>query len=297
MLNPIAIEKIGVFMRLPGKKIFLLLMPVLIFGGCGGGELKVPRQFCEGKKNVAESLSSLKLHKLSSLRASGQCHLKYVTEGKTHNENFPVKIFANPPEKIYLQGDVAFNPKGIILGSNEDEFWLAIKPKEISAYWWGRWAEQDGLNKLVISPKTLLEAFGVVEFEEHENWSLAAEGAFDILTKRSKQGGVVKKIYIYNCDYRVRKIEYLNKAGENIIVTQLADYKEVADGFFMPRVIKITTAGRDNKRNSVKITLGSIKETKFIEEKHGFIFKRPEKLSGYKNVYRIIGGDLIRQQN
>jgi len=283
-------------MSIAGKLIFLLLMPVLIFGGCGG-ELKVPQRVCEGKKNVAESVYSLELHSLSSFRANGQCHLRYDTKGKTHNENFPVRIFVNPPDQIYLQGDVAFDPKGIILGSNEDEFWLAIKPKEISSYWWGRWAEQTGFNKLVISPKTLLEAFGVVEIAEQENWSLVREGIFDILTKRNKQGGVVKKIYIYNCDYRVRKIEYLNKTGENVIVTEMGDYKEVNDGFCMPQVIKITTAGRDNKRNSVKITLGSIKETKFIEEKHSFIFNRPEKVQGYKNVYRIIGDNLIRQQN
>ncbi len=282
-------------MRISGKSFFLLIMPVLILHGCGG-ELKVPQRVCEGKKNVAESLYSLRLHSFSPLRANGQCHLQYDNEGKTHNENFPVRIFANPPAEIYLQGDVAFDPKGIILGSNEEEFWLAIKPKEISTYWWGRWAEQHGFNKLVISPKTLLEAFGVIEIADEENWSLTGEGVFDILTKRSKQGGVVKKIYVYSCDYRVRKIEYINAAGENTVVTELGEYKEVAEGFLMPRVIKITTAGRDNKRNSVKITLGSIKETKFIDEKHGLIFNRPEKVRGYKNVYRIIGDDLIRQQ-
>jgi len=283
-------------MRISDKTFFLLLMSVLILHGCGG-ELKIPQRVCEGKKNVAESLYSLRLHRLLPFRANGQCHLQYDdAKGKTHNENFLVRIFANPPAEIYLQGDVAFDPKGIILGSNEEEFWLAIRPKEISTYWWGRWAEQDGFNKLVISPKTLLEAFGVVEIADEENWSLAGEGIFDILTKRNKQGGVVKKIYVYSCDYRVRKIEYINAAGENTVVTELGGYKEVGEGFVMPRVIKITTAGRDNKRNSVKITLGSIKETEFIAEKQSLIFNRPEKVRGYKNLYRIIGDDLIQQQ-
>ncbi len=284
-------------MRISGKSFFLLIMPVLILHGCGG-ELKVPQRVCEGKKNVAESLYALRLHSLSPFRANGQCHLQYDdAKGKKHNENFPVRIFANPPAEIYLQGDVAFNPKGIILGSNEEEFWLAIKPKEISTYWWGRWAEQDGFNKLVISPKTLLEAFGAVEIADEENWSLAGEGVFDILTKRSKQGDVVKKIYVYSCDYRVRKIEYINAAGENTVVTELGEYKEVGDGFVMPHVIKITTVGRDNKRNSVKITLNSIKAITFNDEKRSLIFDRPEKVRGYKNVYRIIGDDLIQQQN
>ena len=58
------------------KSFFLLIMPILILHGCGG-ELKVPQRVCEGKKNVAESLYSLRLHSLSPFRANGQCHLQY----------------------------------------------------------------------------------------------------------------------------------------------------------------------------------------------------------------------------
>ena len=281
-------------MKVSGKLVFLLVTLVLILAGCGG-ELKLPKRLCAGKDYVAESLDSLRLANSTPFRANGHCHLRYYDRAKPHNENFTVRLFGEPPAKIYLQGDVAFDPKGIILGSNEDQFWLAIKPKEISTYWWGRWAEQDGLYKLPLSPKTLLEAFGVIELGDETDWSLTNEGIFDILTKRNEQGGLVRKIYVYSCDYRVRKIEYFNADGEVEVVTELGKYKEVSEGFFVPRVIKITTTGEDNKQDSVKITLSSIKSTSFTEKQRSRIFTRP-KTRGYKNIYRIIGDDVIEQQ-
>ena len=66
-----------------------------------------------------------------------------------------------PPVEIYMQGDVAFDPKGIVLGSNEEEFWLAVRLKEVSGYWWGRWSEESRPEKLMISPRLVLEALGV----------------------------------------------------------------------------------------------------------------------------------------
>ncbi|MHC4394432.1 MAG: hypothetical protein ACYS1A_02140 [Planctomycetota bacterium] len=281
-------------MKVSGRRSFLLIALALILGGCGG-ELKLPKRVCAGKNNVAESLDLLRMANSAPFRANGRCHLRYNDQGKTHNENFLVRLFGNPPAEIYLQGDVAFNPKGIILGSNEDQFWLAIKPKQISTYWWGRWDEQDGFYKLVLSPKTLLEAFGVVEIGEEENWSLTNKGIFDILAKRDEQGGVIKKIYVYSCDYRVRKMEYFDAAGEAVVIVELGKYKEVGGGFFVPQIIKITTAGEDNKRDTVKITLRSIKPISFTEKKRSLIFTPPKK-RGYKNIYRIIGDDVIEQQ-
>src|SRR4030042_229361 len=151
---------------------FLFFVPVVLIVGGGAGQMPKSVRICPGKESVTESLSLLRVQLESAvpLKADGQCLLQYHDEnGRPKKENFPVKLFVNPPAEIYLQGDVAFDPKGIILGSNKEEFWLAIRPKEISTYWWGRWAEQDGFNKLVISPKTLLEAFGVVEFADEEN--------------------------------------------------------------------------------------------------------------------------------
>jgi hypothetical protein len=267
---------------------------ILIFGGCATQMGKAVR-VCPGKESVDESLSSLRmrLENTSPLKADGQCLLQYYAEDrKPKKENFPVKLWVNPPVEIYMQGDVAFDPKGIVLGSNEDEFWLAIKLKEVSSYWWGRWSEESYPEKLMISPRLVLEALGVVVVEGEENWSLSNEGAFDILTKQ--EGDKIRKIYINNCDYLVRKIEYFNGDGQAAIVMELDKYKEISKNFFVPGVVKIVNRAGRNKGDSVQITLSSVKPMDFTDKQRGRLFVRPQP-QGFRHIYKIVDGNVIEQ--
>jgi len=269
---------------------------LLILIGCAP-QIRKTIPLYPGKKSTAESLSVLSSRSKNTapIRANGRCHLLYYAEEKLNKENFPVKIWAAAPAEIYLQGDVAFDPQGLVLGSNEDEFWLAIKPKEISSYWWGRWSDECGLGKLIISPKTLLEAFGIAQIGGEQNWSLSNESAFDVLTKRNEQGIMVKKIYVLNSrDYPVRKIEYFDTNGQVAVVTELDKYKKVNNDFFVPTVIKITNCARNNKNDSIKITLGSVKSTNFTDKQRRRLFTRPQP-QGFKHIYKIIDGDIIEQ--
>jgi len=169
-----------------------------------------------------------------------------------------------------------------------------MKPKEISSCWWGTWAEQDGIGKVMINPKTLLEALGAVEIGGEKNWSLSTEGAFDILTKRDARGKTIEKVYIYNCDYRLSKIEYFDARGQAAVVAELDKYKEASEDFFVPCVIKITTLAENNKKNTVKITLASVKSAGFTKKQQERLFKRP-KVQGFRHIYKVTGGRIVEQ--
>ena len=252
---------------------------------------------CPGKKSAAESLSSLRmqLENAVPLKADGQCLLQYYDEDKKpKKENFPVKLWVNPPVEIYMQGDVAFDPKGVILGSNEGEFWLAVRLKEISGYWWGRWSEKNCPEKLMISPRLVLEALGTEAVGDEGGWSLSKEGAFDVLTKR-ESGVEVKKIYINTCDYLVRKIEYLSKDSRAAVVMELDKYKEISKNFFVPGVVKIVNrASNGNKEDSVQITLSSVKPANFTDKQRERLFIRPQP-QGFKHIYKIVDGNITEQ--
>ena len=269
---------------------------LVILSGCAP-EIKLPTQICPGKQSLAESLASLRSFSGDpfQFRANGQCLLEYYAEGKKHRENFPVKLWVNAPAQICLQGDVAFDPKGIVLGSNEDEFWLAMKPKEISNYWWGKWSESGCLEKLMVSPKTVLEALGIAAVDSDENWSLSNEGVFDVLTKGDGRTET-QKIYIYSCDYRIRRIEYLDVDEQATVVTELDRYKEAAKGFFVPTIIKIVNRPEETIKDSVSITLRlrSIKSMNFTEKAQRRLFTRPEP-HRFKHIFRIIDGEMIEQ--
>jgi len=272
---------------------------VLIPAGCAPQQRK-PTPVCPGKESVTEAMSVLmsRAQNMVPLKANGQCLLEYYVEGKRHKENFPVKLWVNPPVEVYLQGDIAFNPRGLVLGSNEREFWLSIRPEEISSYWWGLWSEGGYNEKLVISPKIILEALGIAAVGSDEsgerNWFLSKEGGFDVLTNRNDGGQIIRKLYISNCDYLIRRIEYFYTSGEVTVAAELEEYKEVLKGIFVPAAIKITRQAGVNKGDSVKITLESIKRAEFPEKLRSRLFSRPEP-QGFKHVYKVVDGNIIEQ--
>ena len=228
------------------KFIPFIVVTILLFAGCAP-EIQAPVEIVPGKESVAEALSVLKARSQNAvpLLAKGRCLLQYydAEKKKPKKEPLTVRVLMRPPVEVYLQGDATLVPKAVVLGSNEREFWLALKPKEISTYWWGQWSEQVSSEGLTINPRTVLEAIGVVEIKAEENWSLSNEGAFDILTRREREV-VIKKIYIYSRDYLVRKIEYFDSNGQAVAYTELEGYKEVSDGFFVPALINIPHTGR-----------------------------------------------------
>jgi len=234
------------------------------------------------------------------LKANGQCRFEFYDDGKPRKENFPVKLWFNPPTEIYLQGDVAFDPRGIVLGSNKNEFWLAIRLKEISSYWRGSWREMSHIDELIISPRLVLEAFGTVAVDSNENgdksWTLSKKEAFDILTKRDDKGRIIKKIYIYNCDYLIQKIEYFDVNRQAQIIVELDKYEQVSEEFSVPRIIKITRRGESVRDlDSVTVRLTTVKSDSFNEKKRNLLFTYP-KPKGFKHVYINMGGKWIEQQ-
>jgi len=275
--------------------LFFVLV-ILISGGCGA-KVQNPMRVCSGAESAAAVVSIQKQHfeKAVPFRANGRCLLSYYDEqDKRRSENFPVKLWGEPPGRFYLQGDVAFDPKGIVLGSNQREFWLSMKPKEISSYVWGRWSQQSCFEELVINPTLLLEAIGIIELDTGGDWSLSNRGAFDVLAKR-QAAEIVKKVYVYNCDHLVRKIEYCNADGEVLVLTELAKYKAVSEAFWVPSVINIVRHRQGGRSDSVSIKFGSIKPVKLTGKQRSRLFYRP-KPDGFKHIYKLDENcDMIEQ--
>lgn len=283
------------------RLFFYLEAVILILTGCAE-QMRKPMRVCPGKETAIEALSVLRsqAQNMVPLKSNGQCRFEFDDDGKPRKENFPVKLWFNPPTELHLQGDVAFDPRGIILGSNENEFWLAVRLKEISSYWRGGWREISHIDELMISPRLVLEAFGIAAVDSNENgykiWTLSKNDSFDVLTRHDDKGGIIKKIYIYNCDYSVQKIEYFDVNGRAKVIVELNKYEQISDGFFVPMFIKITRcreSGRDSDSVTVKLT--SVKPDSFNEKKRNLLFRPPE-ADGFKHVFINVNGKWIEQQ-
>jgi hypothetical protein len=279
-----------------GKVVIAIVGTMLILAGCAP-EMRTVKEICPGKSSVDEALAALQAQAQNavSLKASGQCRLEFYVEGKKKpkKENIDVRLRVNPPYEIYLWGDKPLVPNAVVLGSNEEEFWLAIRPKEVSFYGWGKWSEQGSSGGLIINPRTLLEALGMSEVDPQEDWSLSNEGAFDILTKRQR-GVVTKKIYLYSCEYHVSKVEFFDSKGQVAAFAELNSYQELSEGIFAPAFIKVTTFTQNEARDPISVTL-KLSSIKASKEWPDAIFKRQLPKGKFKNVGVIIDGKWIEQ--
>ncbi len=288
-------SKPGISLRL--VRYFVWAVLLVIAAGCGP-EQRQPMPVFTGEKTIAEALSILRSRSQSSgpMKANGQCLWQTKNNnGKVSKENFAVKIWLNPPREVYLQGDIAFNPRGIVLGSNASEFWLLVKP-EASQYSWGKWADQETSSGLMFVPKSLDEALGIVEVNDDESWLLSREGVMDVLARADDKGDIIKKVYVNRSDYLVRKIEYFDVIGKAVAIAEMDKYREVAEGFFVPTFFRIMMPEGDSPEDSTSVTLNlnSVKSTDFSDKQRSAFFTRP-KTKGYEHIYRIINGLMVEE--
>ncbi len=284
------------------KLLFVHLITATLFlAGCNR-QIQKPERSCPGSESAIEALSVLKSRSQNMVpfKANGQCRLEFYVDGKPKKENFPVQVWLNPPADIYIQGDVAFDPRGIVLGSNENKFWLAIKLKDVSSYWLGNWAETGSVGGLLLDPRVVLEALGIIALqsdrEDVGNWSLSKEGVFDVLTRQSDNTGTIKKLYADNCDYSVRKIQYLNIDKQFELVVELDKFEQVVNGFSVPSIIRILRNGENLKEpTSVCVSLTSIKPMSFGAKQQDILFNHPEQ-KGFKHVFVNVDGRWIEQK-
>jgi hypothetical protein len=270
---------------------FAFLILVLFWAGCAAQ----PMHHCPGKMFADEAIAVLKSRreKAVPIRATGQCLLRYHAEGKMRKENFPVKLWVNPPNEIYLQGDIAFDATGLVFGSNADEFWFWLKPKEISSYWSGIWSQAGIWNGLAVSPMIALEAFGSVDIRQGD-WTLSHDGSFDLLTLRNDRGVIMQKIYIEPCDYVVTKIERFDESGDIYLKAEFSGYKKTAEGFLTPSRIKIVAASKESGEDSADISLSSVKPAELSAQQRQRLFVRPLP-RGFDHIYLVIDGRTIEQ--
>jgi len=271
-----------------------------VVAGCGDRRAAVLEQ-CPGRGSAAEALAELKSRaaKARPFRANGRCLLVYHTEDqhKPHKESFAVKLWVNPPVEIYIQGDIAFDPRGLVAGANAEEFWLLVRPKDVSSYWWGKWSENGRAEGLVLSPQIVLESLGVnfadIGGDELQRCTLWRQGPFDVLMLHNEQEKVVKALYVYCCDYSVRKIEYFDTHGKVQVVAELEDYVPVEEGFVVPRRIRLERRG-GRQGDSVEITLTSVKVVELSDRQRERLFSRPE-ARGFEHIYKVVKDRWIEQ--
>jgi hypothetical protein len=289
--NPRALK-----LRIADCGLRILGLSVIVAAGCASPQAK-PLAICPGRKNAPEALQVLqaRARQAVAFRATGQCYIAYHVpdEKGAKNQSLALQnVFFQPPSDMYIQGNVTAVPRALIVGSNETEFWLAMRPKEIDSYYWGRWDDAANAEGMLINPAIVLEAFGILGHEDpNAKWSFEKQGPYDVLTRLNATGQPARRFYIYSCDYLVRKMEHFGLDGHVVATAGLEQYKPVVGDFQIPTRIHVVTVDRTGQEDTIDIRLSAPVETTFSKEAQERAFKRnPKDMGQFKHIYRLVNG-------
>ena len=102
-------------------------------------------------------------------------------------------------------------------------------------------------------------------------------------------------MYVDACDYFVHRIEYLDGRGRIVATAELDAYEPVTEAFYVPTRVQVAVIGPDDRRDSIDITLKSIKPMEFSERLQEVIFNPPD-LDRFENIYAYVDGQWITQR-
>lgn len=275
----IAIGKVTLY------KTLLFLLPVFLLIGCAPPVVRIEdTSLCKGKGSIEAAIAEIdaRREKLSPLKAYGKTTISWYDEKqKKQSETCDTKILFYGPHKLLFYGSSLIG-EAIWLGTNEEEFWLRLKPKEISSFFMGkRELAENCSNDNWINPEIILEALGVVNVDD--TWQLSNVANQDIFTK-AIGSRLIKKVYVNACDYRIQRIEYFDD-GKIVLTTDLSEYNDSADGLSYPKEILIQGAGNDGL--GIEVRLKTVKPyLPEDKELNGRLFKIPSS-RGFDNIYEL----------
>ncbi|MHC5060301.1 MAG: hypothetical protein ACYTFK_04355 [Planctomycetota bacterium] len=275
--------------------IVLTATACLFFAGCAAPRVDeyLPPAVCPDKKTVGQALEILQRRKedVMPVRAGGNMTVQWPEgENKTHRENLVVDLRFYPPGRIYFRGNNVLG-EAVRLGADNDQFWMLMKPKEISTYHWGKRRDIERCaGSRWMNPQNFIEALGVLSVDG--DWSLSNQGDFDILTKSSPGRGIAKKIHLNCSDYLARRIEYYDDRGQVALTLELNDYTRPAGAAPVPTKINVTHHEADTV---VEVTLKNIRLFEPSPKQLSGLFTRPES-KGFENVFELNENcEFIRQ--
>ena len=215
--------------------------------------------------------------------------------------NLLLEVRFNPPAEIYVQGSVSTNARAVIMGSNREQFWLALSPEEISSYYLGRMEEVRDFEGQVIgmSPQVVLEAFGIVA--EPNGESDAAPGRCrtrDPTTfspAGTRPGGRSNVCTSTRATTAYTRSSTSTAGARSIAVAQLGDYEPVGGG--VPRADPDADRLHGPRRAEGlhgDRAQGPRTTTEFNERQRETFFTPPD-ADKFDNIYRYEAGQWLLQ--
>jgi hypothetical protein len=235
------------------RMIFLFF--VFLFAGC-----EAQKRGCPPIATSAEATAVLKGYSegLKPLKATGNCTLSYTNEvGEKYSQSFPVRIWFESNNKFCLYGDVMFDPKGVCFAVTDGRYWSYAKPFGMYVKGNVNEASEDYFS----NPTVLVDFLQPIGGDCDRIYMAGPEKNFNLLMCRDSKICRTKKIFIDRCSKLVKKIEYLNCAGNPVLAVEADEYKIVSGvkGLLFPRkLVYKYSEGQEKGKHLMQIKLDSV---------------------------------------
>jgi len=169
--------------------------------------------------------------------------------GRRRRMDLTGKLLFLPPRCFYL--DLAQGLAGSVmrLGSNDEKFWVWVKPEE-NRLWWGRWSDvaDSDAEDVLLRPDVLLAAMGLAPLPGPESGLLGpVRQVTDEYDKLLYLRGPDQRLWVereYWLDlwppHQVRRVVFRGWDGQAYMVATLEDYKQIGGTrMYLARSVRI----------------------------------------------------------
>lgn len=266
--------------------IIISVLMLMLMAGCSPVQEEI-RVTCPGREDISQVVPILEQRaaSLKTVRASGKCTITWYDRNNRKRQEKPdLNLIFHPDDVIYMKGNTVLGEM-FHLGTNSEEFWLRMKPNEISKYWSGLRRDLRNCSEAMwINPDNLIEGLGVLKIDD--KWFLSHDDGYDVLTRLQQSGKLLKQVYIDCCGYHVKKIEYHDSSGRMAARMELNDYEQIEEGFLLPGSIKITLFSKSGSNPSIEMSLKNINIMNPTESQIARMSKKIDP-GGVKDIYRL----------
>ncbi len=245
-------------------RTFIWFLPVALAGVCGCPPrrepappappplLSAPAAVAAVNDNVAgitEALSG------GSLRVTARIH----QDDRLRRYDLTGKLRFLPPRHLYLDLGHTLEPSAMRIGSNDEIFWVWVKP-ERNELWWGRWADVTpaATRQMPLAPDTILPAMGLAPLPGPQTGLIGPIPQFEgseylrlLYTATTEAGGTwIQREYWLDRypPHQPRVVIFREPDGRVRMRSTLDDYEQVGDSpVYVARQIEIAWPQTDDR--------------------------------------------------
>lgn len=187
--------------------------------------------------------------------------------GKEHRYDLDGKIRFLPPRHLYFDLSHLGAPSAVHIGSNEELFWVWVKPEQ-NRLWWGRWSDlnPEDVSRMPLSPDAILSAMGLSSLPGAESplrgpqVQVEGDQYYKLLYCAGEQElpWIQREYWLDRYPpFLPRVVIFRQRDGQVQMRASLDDYQTVEDsGVYVAREIQMMWPGEND---SLRIRFGRLK--------------------------------------